>query len=89
MAALLALCAQKAVGQNPAAQVLFELLGHEIWQSIAGVAHHLGLKGAPVLLDKLVEERLFRLVPLIGELLWVFFDHRFGVCKAALVLGRG
>ena len=79
--ALLALSAQKAMGQDPAAQVLFELYVHEVRERGAGVANDLGLESAPVFLDELVERGLLRFTPLKRELLGGFFDH--DVCGSA------
>jgi len=88
--ALLALGTQKAVGQDPAAQVLFELFDHEVWKVVAGVANDLRLEGAPVLFDKFVESCLFGLVPLVSELLGSFFDHEgMELCNVSPAAGFG
>ena len=88
--ALLALGTQKAVSQDPAAQVLFELFDHEVREVVAGVANNLRLEGAPVLLDEFVESCLFGLVPLVSELLGCFFDHKgVELCKVSPTAGFG
>ncbi len=65
--ASLALDSQKPMGQDSAAQVLVELLDDEVWEWVPGIAHDLILKLEPIVLDDFVEDRLFRLVPGIGE----------------------
>lgn len=60
------------MGQDATTEVLLELFDHEIRQGIAGILLNLGLKREPVVLDDFVEDRLFWLVPIVGEL----FDCR-------------
>ena len=59
----LALGPQKAMGQDPALQVILELIDHEIWQGVACVLLNLGQEGEPVVLDDFIEDRFFGLVP--------------------------
>ncbi|CAM6000751.1 unnamed protein product [Sphagnum balticum] len=54
-----ALGAQESVGQNPAAQIPFELFDDEIRQWVAGVSLDLLPKREPIVLDDFVECRLF------------------------------
>ncbi len=54
--ATLALDSQKPMGQDPAAQVLVELLDDEVWERVPGIAHDLILKLEPIVLDDFVED---------------------------------
>jgi hypothetical protein len=87
MMALFALSPQKTVGQNPAAQVLFEFFNNEIWKSRASVANHLVFEASPVFLDQLIECGLFGLMPLVCEVLRSFFDHDVWMGAKPLQLG--
>jgi hypothetical protein len=89
--ALHALGSQTAVGQNPAAQIRFELLDDEVWQRRAGLAHDLGFETSPVLLHELIEACPLGLVAFIGELFGNFLRHgSLRLCKlATLCSGAG
>jgi hypothetical protein len=54
--------------QDPTAKVLLELLNDEVRQWVAGVGNDLFFEGEPVVLDKLIEGRLFGNMADVGGL---------------------
>lgn len=86
----LTLSPQEPMGQDPTAEILFELFYDEVWEGASCILLDLFFERKPVVLDEPIEGRLFRLVSGVGELIFckICVGHTGGglLCKPAATI---